>query len=262
MTEALFRPALLGLPPTLAELRAERLAPVSVAVLDSGIDATHERLTGRVCEAYYFDPGDKTRKAKTASLEENNDVFGHGTAVSSLVAAVAPNARITDVRVLRPGNQGVGGVLVAGLRHAIELRAQVINMSIAASEKISRSLHPLLEKAYRQGQIVVASKRNLPLTDQGYPAEFMTSISVDSILTGNLLRILYRPDDVIEYAADGQDVEVANAGGGLRRVSGTSLATPLVSGICALLYGIRPDLRPFEVKTLLKAYASATTCDA
>lgn len=256
MSGPLLRPVDIGLPPTVAELREQELEPVTVAVLDSGIDATHDLLQGRVVEAFHIDPGDEALEVQAGSIEENNDVFGHGSAVCSVVAAVAPNARIVDVRVLRPGNQGAGPVLVAGLRHAIDHGAQVINMSLAATAKFARPLHPLLEKAYRQGQAVVASKRNMPFADQGYPAEFMTSVSVDSEKTEEWLRLLYQPGEIIEFAANGEEVEVANAGGGLRRVTGTSFAAPLVSGVIALLLGVRPDLRPFEIKTILKAYAS------
>jgi subtilisin len=98
--------------------------------------------------------------------------------------------------------------------------------------------------------------RNMPLLDHGYPAEFTGSVSVDSAQTERLLDLLYHAGEIIEFAARGEEVEVAAPGGGLTTKTGTSFAGPLVAGLCALLLGRRPDLRPFEVKTLLKAYAA------
>jgi subtilisin family serine protease len=252
-------PSLLGLPLDLVELRHWDLRAVDVAVVDSGIDATHPILEGRVAAAYHYDPHAETPEPLDGPTQENNDVFGHGTAVGSIIAELAPNARLIDVRVLRPGNQGVGDVLVAGLRHAIELGCPVINMSIAASAKLARQLQPLLETAYRSGQVVVASTRNMPLVDYGFPAELSGTISVDSMSTPRLLDLLYRGrTHVIEFAACGEELEVAVAGGGYRRVTGTSFATPVVAAVCALLLGAKPDLRPFEIRTLLKAYSERT----
>jgi subtilisin family serine protease len=246
------------LPLDLGELRRRRLRPVDVAVVDSGVDATHPRLEGRVKKAVHFDPHATMPEPLEGDPTANNDLFGHGTAVGSIIAELAPNANLVDVRVLRPGNQGVGMVLVAGLRHAIDLGCPVINMSVAASVKISRPLQGLVEKAYRTGQIVVASKRNMPLADYGYPAELSGTVSVDSLSTSRLLDLIYRGGKVIEYAACGEELEVAVAGGGYRKVTGTSFAAPIVAAICALFLGARPDLRPFEIKTVLKAYAAQT----
>lgn len=249
---------LLGLPRDLIELRHWDLGAVDVAVVDSGIDATHSLLEGRVAAACHYDPRAERPEPLDGSTEENNDVFGHGTAVGSIIAELAPNARLIDVRVLRPGNQGVGEILVAGLRHAIRLGCPVINMSIAASARLGRELQPLLETAYRNGQVVVASTRNMPLVDYGFPAELSGTISVDSMSTPRLLDLLYRSDEVIEFAACGEELEVAVAGGGYRRVTGTSFATPVVAAICALLLGAKPELRPFEIRTVLKAYSERT----
>jgi len=235
------------------DLASRALEPVEVAILDTGVDATHPELAGRVAASLAVEMIDGKPEVREHAPVENADVYGHGTAVASIVARLAPNARIVDVRILGPDNSGSGAALVAGLQAAVARRCRVINMSLAAQAKFADQLHVLCETAYRQNQIVVAAKRNMPLVDNGFPAEFSSCISVDREKFASSFRVHYRGDDPIEYAAHGEDVEVAAAGGGFTTKTGTSFATPAVSAVCALLVGADPSLRPFEVKTLLKA---------
>lgn len=240
---------------SLEDLAGRDLEPLDVAILDSGIDATHPDLAGRISAAYQVEVVDDQARVVASSLQDNNDVFGHGTAVASIVAGIAPNARLVDIRVLGPDNSGSGLALIAGLQWANELRCRVINMSLAASAKYSAQLHALCESAYRRGQIVVAAKRNMPLVDNGFPAEFTSVISVDRLDLGRLTEVHYLADSIIEFAAPGTNLTVAAPGGGHTVKTGTSFATPAVSGVCALLLGGYPDLRMFELKSLLKAMA-------
>ncbi|MHC5010183.1 MAG: S8 family peptidase [Planctomycetota bacterium] len=243
------------LPSRLEDFRKRSLRPLEVAVLDSGVDATHPDLAGRIAAVFNVEREDGEVRVEPGPTEANNDTFGHGTAVASIITQIAPNARIVDVRVLGGQNRGAGSVLVRGLAHAVERGCPIINMSLAATAQFAPRLRDLCETAYRQGQIVVASKRNMPLLDLGFPAEFTVSVSVDTMPLSSLFRLRYRGDEVIEFAAHGEEVEVAAAGGGHTSKTGTSFATPAVAGLCALLLGAYPDLRPFEIKTLLKAYA-------
>jgi len=109
----------------------------------------------------------------------------------------------------------------------------------------------LCEIAYRQGQVVVASKRNMPLVDNGFPAELSSCIGVDSTRMEAALNLQYRAGDPIEFIAHGEEVLVAAPNGGYTTKTGTSFAAPAVSALCALMLGTWPALRPFEIKTLL-----------
>jgi len=190
------------------------------------------------------------------TVPENADVYGHGTAVSSIIAGLAPNTRIMDIRVLDDNNVGTGEALLAGFRFAVEQKARVINMSLAARAKFAAPLHSLCETAYRQNQIVVAARRNMPLVgDDGFPAELSSCIGVDIGKFPSLFIIKFLGDQPIEFVAHGEEVKVAAAGGGYTTMTGTSFATPVVSGLCALLVGAWPDLHPFDVKSLLRAFS-------
>jgi len=102
-------------------------------------------------------------------------------------------------------------------------------------------------------QVVVAARRNMPLNDNGIPAEFSSCIGVDSDRFASPFAFRFRSHHPIECTAQGEEVTVAVPGGRYSVQGGTSFATPTVTGLCTLLLGAEPELEPFEVKSLLKA---------
>lgn len=237
-------------------LREMQLAPVNVAVLDSGVDATHPDLTSRVRRAFgvVIDAAAANQVAET-TVPKNNDTYGHGTAVGSIIASIAPNAALFDYRILGADNSGAGDALLTSLKHALDAGHRIINMSLAATPQFAARLLPLCDRAYRNGQVIVAAKRNMPLADMGYPAEIATVISVDRGKFETNLALRYAPNSVIEFVGHGEEVVVAAPGGGYTTKNGTSFATPAVTGLVALVLGAFPDLRPFEVKSLLRSWS-------
>jgi len=237
-------------------LACRDLPPIEVLVLDSGVDATHPALAGRVAAAYHIEIENDRPRVVEISPNTNNDVFGHGTAVAGVVCGLAPNARIVDVRVLGANGVGSGPALLEGLRFAVENRkSKIVNMSLAA--KVSKdTVLGLCETAYYANQIIVASKRNNAFFGGiGFPAEFSNCISVDTESFPTQYAFKYQQDSIIEFEAHGEEVVVPAPGGGYTTKTGTSFATPAVAGICALLVGAYPELRPFELKTLLRAWS-------
>jgi subtilisin family serine protease len=239
----------------LEALRDRELAPVEVAVLDSGIDSTHPDLATRVAAGYVVDLVDGGPEIRERSLTENPDPLGHGTGVASIIAAIAPNARLVDYRVLGAANIGAGSAVLAALREAVARRCAVVNLSLAVTAEFAPRLLTLVERAYHQGQVVVAARRNMPLADLGYPAEFSATVSVEADQFATPFKLRYNVDSTIEYVGRGEEVTVAATGGGYTTKTGTSFATPAIAGLCALLLGAFPELRPFEVKAALKAFA-------
>ena len=239
----------------LADLAQKPLEPVAVAVIDSGIDATHPDLAGKVLESYVVEKVEAEWQIIKKNVPENTDLYGHGTAVASIICKIAPNARLIDIRVLDAQNLGTGDALLAGFRHAVERKIRIINMSLAAQSKFSDRLRPLCETAYRQNQLIIAARRNMPLADDGLPAEFSSSIGVDLGKFLSQFHLQFRPNHAIEFIAHGEEVMVAAPGGGYTTATGTSIATPAISGMCALLVGAFPDMHLFEVKTVLRWFA-------
>ena len=74
----------------LAEFPRQTLEPVTVAVVDSGIDATHPQLAGRIAQAFRVVPAGKKQRIVKGPVPRNADVYGHGTAVASIICRIAP----------------------------------------------------------------------------------------------------------------------------------------------------------------------------
>jgi subtilisin family serine protease len=238
------------------ELSQRELSPLTVAVLDSGIDGSHPDLKGRVVRSMAFEADQEGNVAtRETDPAENNDLYGHGTGVSSIIARIAPHVRFIDLRVLGGNNRGSGEALLEGFEHAVQSEARLLNMSLAVSDKYLPRMNPICETAYRKGMVIVAARRNMPLQDEGFPAALIPCVGVDNEGKGPERNWVYR-NEVIEYGANGEDVPVAAHGGGYTTMTGTSFATPIMAGFVALLLGAYPEMRPFEVKAVLKAMAS------
>jgi subtilisin family serine protease len=154
------------------------------------------------------------------------------------------------VRVLGAGFTGSGGVLLAGLRWAVEQGFDVVNMSLSTTKKqFAGILHELTDKAYFQRTVLVASAHNMPV--ESYPWRFSSVISVGSHEEADPLTFYYNPDPPVEFFARGVDVEVAWTGGARIRCTGNSFATPHMSGLCARVLGKHPELTPFQLKSVL-----------
>lgn len=242
--------AALQIPPE--KLPSCTLEPVTIAVLDSGVDSSHPALLDKVLQSVIVEDG----HIRVREVGVNNDPFGHGTAVASILTKLAPNAKILDICVLGTRANNVGPSLLRGLQYAIEQNAALINMSLASTQEYAARLNVLCEQAYRNGQSVVAATRNMPLTDHGFPAEFSSVISVDhGADVESMFRWYFRQAHPIPWIANGSELTVAAAGGGYTTKTGTSFATPVVTAICALWLGAFGHFHSFELKTLLRAFA-------
>jgi len=243
---------------SLQALRTRALARVNVAVIDSGVDSTHPDLRGRVAGAWKVALRAGKPKPVRCRLGLNNDVFGHGTGVAGIITSIAPNARIFDVRVLRGDCSGTAAALLEGFRLAVEQGIRLINMSLACQATFARELHELCEQADRQNLVIIAAKRNMPLQDNGWPAELSSCVSVDRANFPSPFTLKFLKPPPIEFAARGHQVITTARGGGYCEMTGTSFVTPTETGLCALILGAFPDLRPFELKTILKHSAGKT----
>ena len=228
---------------------------VEVAVIDSGIDARHPGLAGRIsrgCEVSKDDKGQIVTREITS--EECTDSYGHGTAVAGIIADLAPDVRIVNVKILDEYNSCTGDILIAGLRWALDQNIRLLNMSLATSKAVwIPPLFELCEQAFVRNSIIVASRRNFG--DLGCPAMFSSVISVDREEYTDKLRIHYRPLDMIQFDARGTGIKVLAPGGGHAILTGTSFATPHVCGMVALLLEMFPSLTAAEAKAALKAFS-------
>jgi subtilisin family serine protease len=225
---------------------------VTVAIVDSGVDASHPDLAGRISEA--VEAG--TEKTRVIFAESSTgDSAGHGTACAGIIARIAPDARIASIKVLNAGGMGDGQVFLAGLEYAIKKRYKVINLSLGTTKpQFFAPLHDLLDRAYQAGCIVIAAANNLP--QPSFPSVFSSSlISVIKSEQMDPFKFGFRFGEVIELTAPGVNVRTAWPGGGYRNLTGNSFACPHISAIVALLLENHPEMTPFQVKTALYSIA-------
>ena len=228
---------------------------VRVAVVDSGIDVDHPDVAGAVD----VDGGVALAVDADGEVREepgpHHDVYGHGTGVAGIIHAIAPEARITSIRVLGANLGGRAEVFARGLGWAVEHGFDVINLSLGTSRKDwALTFYELCDQAYFRNCFVVTAASNV--MRPAFPSLFGSVTSVACNLATDPMRFHYNPQPPTEFLARGIDVEVAWRDG--RRTSGTgnSYAAPHIAGIAALIRSKHPKLLPFQVKTVLWATAA------
>ena len=227
-------------------------AGVRVAIVDSGVEGSHE-LVGGVQRSVAVE---KTADGDWHVGEDGlGDVAGHGTACAGLVRSFAPKSDIWSVRVLGPNSKGGASALLTGLRWAVEQGCEVVNLSLSSSKRETAALlHEVADDAYFGSSVFVASAHNLDI--RSYPWRFSSVISVASHDGDDPFEFLYNPDPPVEFFARGMDIEVAWLGGTRIVAAGNSFATAHITGICALILAKHRRLTPFQLKTVLRETAT------
>lgn len=225
-------------------------AGVQVAVLDTGVDATHPALRGRVAEGLDAATGGPL----PIDTDQSQGEF-HGTHVAALAVGegvgVAPGAVVRPVRVFSPAYVGDFQVAQAIL-WAVDRGAQVINLSFGGSA-YSHLLHEAVNYALERLRVVVAAAGNQGSVARFYPAALPGVLAVGAADgQGNPAWFSNRGAWVGVWAP-GVRIYSAFPGARYGLLSGTSMAAPIVSGIAALLKSGRPLLEPFAVRWALKA---------
>lgn len=233
--------------------------PVVVAVIDSGCNVYHEDLKDRLLTGYNV-------------VYESTDVvdnFNHGTAVCGLVAAAANDlgavgaAGNFDVKIL-PINvvKASGGISASHVAKAIEYAmaqgADVINMSLGGKGENALE-KAAVEKAIAAGIIVVSAAGNENGTSYYYPACYDNCISVGSCNAMGVIAQSSVHNDKVTVTAPGSYIaSTSNAGNDMygTSYSGTSFASPIVAGVCAMLKAVAPKLTAQQAKAVLEKTAT------
>ncbi|HUI49667.1 MAG TPA: S8 family serine peptidase [Acidimicrobiia bacterium] len=229
-------------------------AGVRVAVVDSGIDAGHPAL-GDCIDV------DKCVELRDVdgTVEEihgsHGDAYGHGTACAGIIHMLAPQASITSVRVLGAGLTGKAAVFLRGLAWAVEQGFDVINLSLGTTRREwALPFYEVCDEAYFRNSFVVTAANNI--MRPSFPCMFGAVTSVACNLSDDPLRFHYNPQPPTEFLARGIDVEIPWLDHGWISGTGNSYAAPHIAGFAALIRSKHPQLRPFQVKTVLWATAA------
>ena len=224
---------------------------VTVCIIDSGVEAIHPAVAGRVRESVAVElAGGEPRITQDAA----GDLFGHGTACAGLIVAQAPEVEIVSVRVLGPDLKGKGPAFLAGLEWAVDSGAAVVNLSLSSkSEALFGDFHDIVDRAYFAGTTLVSAANNT--RGASYPSLFSSVLSVAAHEEPDPWCWFYNPRPPVEFGAWGVDVPIAWKDGGSTVATGNSFAAPHIAALAAMLLSRRPGLTPFEVKAVLAATA-------
>ena len=216
------------LPLLLAFLPVQAASPVVVAILDSGVDASHPAFAGRIVDGYdvWYDDADP------------DDGCGHGTALAGIVAQLAPDAAIMPVKVMADECYGTYSRMAEGIVYAADAGADIILIA-SGGYAPSDSLAEAVEYAQGRGALVVGGAGNDGTDAPFYPAAYVFSVSAVDRLCGPYYRSNYGAH--VDIAAPGVEVWTTAPGGYAIR-SGTSMAAAHVAGAAALVWGARPEL--------------------
>jgi len=225
---------------------------VKVAIIDSGVDATHPALNGPVNGYVEIVTDTDNIYYETAP---HDDSCGHGTACAGIVRSLAPECEIYSVKVLGKGLIGRGATFIAGLRWAVEHNMQVCNLSLGTTKKdFFAALHEVADLAYFRRIVLVTAANNLPVPS--FPSMYASVISVAAHHEQNTLRFYYNQEPPVEFGAPGIDVSVPWLHQKWTTVTGNSFAAPHITGIVTKILGNNPELTPFQVKTVLRALSA------
>ena len=214
-------------------------AGVKVAIIDSGIDCTHPDLDGNCMGGIDFVNDDN----------DPSDDLGHGTHVAGTVAAendgagvvgVAPQALLYGVKVLDSGGSGNWSDIIAALEWAVDNGIQVTNNSYGASGYPGTIVEEAFASAYAQGVLHIASAGNSGNCSGdgdsvGYPGAFASVVAVAATNSSDARACFSSTGPMVEISAPGVNILSASMGGGYHGLNGTSMASPHVAGVAALV---------------------------
>lgn len=225
---------------------------VTVAVIDTGVNATNGDLRGRVLKGKDFAPAE--------SGDEWTDYDGHGTGMAGIIAGtgssgggdgafgLAPATKILPVRMPEEerlankaeANAQFNVVAPTAIRYAVDAGAKVINMSVAVDQG-SPQLAAAVRYANEKGSLVFAGTGNDGLKREMYPASTPGVVAVGA-LGKDLKRAKfsqYGPQ--VDVAAPGVDILQACRDNAICKGEGTSAATAIASATAALIWSQHPE---------------------
>ena len=245
---------------------------VKVALIDTGIDAGHPDLKGRVVEWKDFVNG------RSAPYDD----YGHGTHCAGIIGGsgaasngkykgVAPEVEFIGIKVLGKDGSGDLSTILKGLDYAARSDAKIISMSLGSDEH-SQAIDDLVSRAVKNGKIVVCAAGNSGPDRRtiGCPSDSPDAITVGATDKGDMIASFssrgptrdgrIKPD----ITAPGKDIISCKAAGIMNekaidkyyiKMSGTSMACPMVSGSIALLVQMDSGLTPQKAKDILEKTA-------
>jgi subtilisin family serine protease len=239
-------------------------AGITVAVVDTGVMASHEDLAGAVvpgtdlaADASTYDPWG------TGAV----DPGGHGTHVAGIIAARAnngkgiaggaPNVRIMPVRVLTAAGSGSSADVAEGIIYAADHGAKVINLSLGGGAQVGMQI--AIQYALSKNVLTFAAAGNYYQSGNTptYPAAYPEAVAVAAVDANLNHAVFSNTGSYVDIAAPGDNI-ISTYNSGPHQytsMSGTSMATPYAAAAGALIYAANPKLTASQVLAALQGSA-------
>ncbi|WP_217145694.1 S8 family serine peptidase [Streptomyces sp. AC627_RSS907] len=246
-----------------------------VAVLDTGVDAGHPDLKGRISASRNFTDSPGTDDVQGHGTHTTSTVGGTGAASDGRMRGVAPGTDLLVGKVLNDSGSGEMSWIIAGMQWAVDQDADVVSMSLGIPERTDCS-DPMatateeLARNHKDTLFVIAAGNTGPtlnsVSSPGCAPSVLTvgAVDRDDSTAQFSSRGPVRGSHTLkpEIAAPGVGISAASSGGrgiyAYRSMSGTSMATPHVAGAAALVAQRHPDWNAQQVKAALVSSADST----
>jgi len=212
--------------------------------LASKLDTTNSKCFGTLCflTGYEDDHGHGSHTAGTAAARTNNAVG---------VAGVAVNSRIMAIKACTAAGTCPTSATVSGINWAASHGAKVVSMSFGGGG--TATMQTAVANAYNAGVTLVAAAGNDGNATLNYPAAYAQVISVAATDANDARASFSNANNDVEIAAPGVNVLSTVSGDTYTTMSGTSMSTPHVSGLAALLKGQNPSWTPAQIRARINS---------
>ncbi|MER5194123.1 S8 family peptidase [Streptomyces sp. NPDC002755] len=257
---------------------------VKVAVLDTGVDAGHPDLAGKIVESTSFVPGQAVQDGHGHGTHVASTIVGSGAASDGRRKGVAPGAELLVGKVLGNDGRGQDSWIIAGMEWAAHSGAKIVSMSLGGtasgpSDVLSETVDELSAST---GTLFVIAAGNSGPSEQtiGTPGIADSALTVGAVdKSDKLASFSSRGPRIGDYAvkpeitAPGAAITAARAAGTsmpgstpvddhYTTASGTSMATPHVAGAAALVAQAHPDWTGQQIKQALATTAKTNTVNS
>ncbi|MFT5424689.1 MAG: subtilisin family serine protease [Phycisphaerales bacterium] len=229
---------------------------IVIAVVDSGVSATHRDLKDQLVEGY---------NALDGSSNTDDGNASHGTHIAGIAAASTDNgigiagvsrgSKIMPIKSFYSSGFGLETDVAEGIIWAADHGADVISMSFGFSSVLG-PMQAAIQYAYDSGVVLVASTGNSPGQPIGYPAKYSAVMGVGALANDGTLWNSSQTGPEVTVVAPGAGIlstwDTPTERNTYKQQSGTSMATPFVSGLAGLILSIAPELSPDEVEWVIR----------
>lgn len=230
---------------------------VRVAILDTGLaNFAGGSLWGKVITSQNFVEPNLLAIDRPLGTDSDGDGLvdegvGHGTMVASVIDVVAPKTKFIIGRVANSDGYSDAWNVVKGIKFAIDNGAEVINLSLASTER-SRFIANAIRYAEARGVIVIAGLGNDNVPEAYFPAKISTVVSVAGLSADGAKTSKSNWSTSTEVCAPGFSVVTLDENGNLTQWSGTSCATAFVSATIADVLRRTTTKLPSQIRTALQ----------